>query len=243
MRIVRTLWSRTDKILSEIPKTPLEDELVLTFEIENYNYLKSLNYEVIKVDERLKVNDFFLNKLILLNQISKEEDFIFLDWDIRIDDIENVKQLIKERKFNVPLYSYPPLYYEDVKITESTSAWFKNHKFWTNELNVWRLPDRSYVLPCFCCFTNIKNETIIPELVKIGEQLNFNSCSEEFSFFYYIKENHLVDSLDEYLKKIEPLFIFGREKNYVHNFLDYSYNTLNAYIEKKIKKIPTLKHL
>lgn len=243
MRIVRTLWSRDTKILSEIPTKPLENELVLTFETENFNFLKSLNYEVYQVDERLKVKDFYLNKLVLLNEIAKEEDFIFLDWDIKISNLDLLKKLSYKRIHNVPLYSYPPNYYNDIKNANAYSEWFFNHERWVKESNAWQLVDESTILPCFCCITNKKDESIISELLDIGNKMNFNSCSEEFSFFYFIKNNYLVNSLDEYIQKIEPLFMHGRETNYVHNFLNYSYNTLNSYIEKKIQKTLILKHL
>jgi hypothetical protein len=243
MRIVRTLWGDYSNFNLEIPETPLFNELVLTFETKNYDFLKSLGYDVLKVSESLRVDDFFLNKLVLLNSICKEEDFLFLDWDVKVDLPEKLTELTSYRQYNVPLYSYPPNYYTDVKTSKVNNGWFLNHKYWMYKLGVWKLEDASFILPCFCCFTNIKSETIIPELLHIGNIMNFNSCSEEFSFFYFLKNNSIVNSLDEYLEKVEPLFMYGRENDYVHNFLDYSHNTLNTYIEKKMKKTPILTHI
>ena len=76
MRIVRTLWGDYSNSKLEIPETPLFNELVLTFETKNYDFLKSLGYDVLKVNESLRVDDFFLNKLVLLNSICKD---IFCD--------------------------------------------------------------------------------------------------------------------------------------------------------------------
>jgi hypothetical protein len=116
MRIVRTLWGDYSNSKLEIPETPLFNELVLTFETKNYDFLKSLGYDVLKVSESLRVDDFFLNKLVLLNSICKEEDFLFLDWDVKVDLPEKLTELTSYRQYYLTLYSYTHKYYADVKL-------------------------------------------------------------------------------------------------------------------------------
>lgn len=242
MRIVRTLWGDDKTFLREIPSNPSINELVLTFEKYNYDFLKERNYDVQLIKKSLKVEDFYLNKLVLLNEISKDIDFLFLDWDVEVDSLDNIETVITERTFNVPLYSYPKDYYSDIKKKKIELQWFKNHENWTKKLDVWKLPDRSFVLPCFCSFTNTKSNSILSTLLDIGKKYQFNSCSEEFSFFYYLRNTLKIKTLDEYLHTVEPIFMFGREIDYIHNYLDYKHNTLNSYILTKVTKIPKLFH-
>lgn len=244
MQVIRTLWGNFSNFKNEIPSKPLYNEIVYTFEEENYKILSSMNYEVVLVKESKKNHtDWYLNKLILLEQALKTHNtFLFLDWDVLVLDPLILEKQTFSKKYNVPLYQYSPNYYKDVFKNQHTLTWFKNHEDAANILNVWKLADGSTVLPCFCFYYN-DDQTTIPNLLEIANDYKFNTCSEEFSFFVYVRDVLDIKTVEDYISNIEPTYLYGRECDYVHRYLDYSYNTLNSTIDKLITKTIKFKHI
>jgi hypothetical protein len=245
MQVVRVLWGSISNFLNEIPASPQFNDIVYTFEYENYIKLTTMGYDVQLIDiSKKNTTDWFKNKLILLNEVLKDfKEFLFLDWDVVAnDDILDISELKFNKKFNIPLYQYPPNYYIDLIKTEDTQHWFYLHEKTTKLLNYWTLSDNSIILPCFCFYYNDDLETI-PTLIKISDEYDFRTCTEEFSFYVYVTKYLGVHSLEDYISKIEPIYLYGREIDYIHNYITYPYNTLNKFIGDRLKKDIKFKHI
>ena len=212
MKIVRALWGDfLNNHRDEIPQSPQLDEIVFVWGKENLEYIESLGYETIYVND---IGDSFnlkLKALDLGHQMFGE--ILFLDWDCETDlKLETIRNL-KLPSPCMPLYSYPKDY----------NDWDMLHEY------SWDMNDM-LVLPN-ACFIYTKDVNIGHELEKIVTKYKLVGLVEEFAMKIWSK-----CSLDEYIKKYDVPYLNGRDNSQYFVVNGEKVNTadkLNKYIGRK----------
>jgi hypothetical protein len=246
MKIVRILWGNYDKILKEIPESPVfNDEIVLVWGIDNNRMLLNRGYKTILLSEEISDPEFdgvlnqFGHKILALSRVEEiYNEYLFLDWDVvKVKEIDNsfYEKIRSAGKISCPLYSYPNDYAKLVYSVLKEKNELKDHKdYIINQhlginLYSWKL-DKDLILPCFCFFYSSINDNC-KKLLEIARKKKLNTNIEEFAMFIYSD-----CSLDDYIRKHEPLVIRGKENNDSVKWMDDSIKRTNAYIDNKIKK-------
>lgn len=268
LKIVKILWG--ENAISKLKKdiklsTKFDNEIVFVLGKNNFEYLKSLGYDCILVDNKSYINkdinnlSNFSNKIYLLSVIEEiYNEYLFLDWDVislkPIDD--NFYNLVRSKNpFEIPLYAYPNTYkldmlsdYEyylqkdDPELLEFKSNINNIIKYTIKQDYLiqkygWKYLD-IFALPCFC-YVYSNNFKIMKELYDICNKHKLENIADEFSFRIWCKS-----TLEEYINQYEPIVINGREPNpNIHPNLSESYIKLNNYIDTKIQKDIYLKHI
>ena len=247
MKIVRALWGNYEAFVSEIPTTPLFNEIVYVWGTDNKTFLDNLGYDTKLVSTNSDVyfnldnTETFKHKLDCFKLASDDfGEFLFLDWDVSIlKDIDNnFYSTFKGKDFCCPLYAYPNSFLD---LLDTNTEW---------EIAVWQIEQikqlKLYnwswliVLPN-AGFFYCSNPSIPDKLIQITKENKLTTLVEEFSIF--ILSNC---ELTEYINKYEPTQIFGRPDGSWHFKVagvnkDSSYR-LNNYIRTLVDKDIYLKH-
>lgn len=238
MQIVRALWNSYEGFKNEIPLTPLYDEVVFVWGIENEKYLKNLGYKTILVSQNNAVyNDttiHFLHKIECFKKAGEQyNEFLFLDWDIKqIKPLDEIFfSLVRKKNISAPLYAYPKQYVEYYSSTNEFYTWEKQCAINLKKYS-WQYEDM-FILPN-ASFVYVSNNEIIKEMESIIYNNNLNTLIEEFLLF-----NLVNCTLDEYICNHEPLVLYGRPYNHSFVFKNKIFEVFKqtqSIISQKIKK-------
>lgn len=170
------------------------------------------------------------------------DEYLFLDWDITIakplDD--TFYNLIRSKgNFQCPIYCYHDTWGKDVidTIPNLTSDAIQFVQFQEKELNKyhWKQEEKK-ILPCAgFIYSNKANKG--QELLDIFNKYDLTCCIEEYAI--YIMANC---SLDEYIKKYDPLVLNGKEYDRYLDKMSDSIKELNKYVSTKLNKNIYLYH-
>lgn len=239
IKFVRALWGPLKDFIDEIPKQPLYNEVVVVWGQENCDYLNSLGYDCVLIQDNidnLHSLDMFRLKLEAIEHTSSlYGKILFLDWDtVQVKPIDSLfYDDFIDKTFCAPLYCYP----EKIKTQlnslgkKSTNEWFE-HMYNHLSTNSWK-QFKSFVVP-MAGFIYISNYKIAKQLLDLHLDNQFRGLIEEVALF------NLADcSLDEYLAKYEPSTIWGRLSSQsftLGKVKGMHYQELNNYIQTKVTK-------
>ena len=236
IEFVRILWGN----FKDIKPTPLYNETVYVWGLDNYNKLIDLGYKCVLMSNENTIhnneNTKFLHKLIGLKEASLNHNkFIFMDWDVELEkelDDEFFKEF-DNKEFLMPTYSYPNEYLSLTDKLIDIGA-----KNWTNQQIIemkkygWR-EDENIVLPN-AGFIYCANPSIPDRLLEIAIENKLTTLIEEFAMYIYSQTDFI-----SYILKYEPSVIFGRPSSTIFTIGDIKRNTeliLHNKIESLIKK-------
>jgi hypothetical protein len=246
VKFIRALWGDYRSFINEIPDTPLFDELVYVWGVENMKFLNNLGYEtkLVSVNPLIHKDEIekFNHKIDCFDFASDDfSEFIFLDWDVKL--IKNIDDdfliNLNGKSFAAPLYAYPKnfLNLSNISNDQRTNFWLENQikhmrkfKWDLDELMV--LPNAGFF---YCSDKDIPKQ--MRQIVKIN---SITTLVEEFALF--ILSNC---DLETYIKKYEPSQIFGKPDEDVfilNNIEEECAKKLNTYISNIIKKDIYFKH-
>lgn len=256
MRIVRAFWGDIHKYYNQINKATDHNlnEVVYVWGKRNHDFIHSLGFETRLVsdesyDSTISSNHTFLDhrnlihKLKCLDLAIKElGEIIFLDWDcyptIKIDKFF-YESISSGAELRVPLYIYPKFaldyMIEQCEGTPLSSFFHKLKKFvylYSYEFG------ENFVIPN-TGFVYCRNKAITEKLLALADQHTLETVPDELAVMCYVKE--LNYSLDDYIEKIEPNVIGGKEHS--ERWWIEEQKKFDSYIEKKILKRIYFQHI
>jgi hypothetical protein len=232
VKFIRAVWG--DFNFSNIPATPIFNELVYVWGIENRNKLKELGYDtqLVSVDKMSiyysTYETTYFHKLLALEIACDTFDkIIMIDWDYNL--VKNLDDkffnYLNTKEFLAPIYSYD--LERVLEYTKYPSYW---NEYESNNLHnySWRLNDL-YVIPN-ACIIYTSNKNIGKTLLDIATKKQIKTLVEEFTI-----QIHSNCDLDEYIENYHPTFMYGRTSNYYKSINDYIDTKLNmdVYFEQK----------
>lgn len=246
IQVIRTLWGDSEHHRKEILKaSKFDDEVVMVYGLNNFNFLKSLGYNCILVSEdnlsHLPYYKQLYYKLHSLVQASNHfKKILFLDWDVTI--VKPLDQLfwddLKDRVFSAPSYAWNFNFEQHLlKAEEKDKIWLESFIEYFPKYS-WSYLDGN-IIPN-ACFVYLSNPELSRKLLSICEQNNLIGLSDEFSLFSLAE-----CSLEEYMKRHEPKTIFASKDN-SDSVLNGERGTLqkpaNDYIRTLVEKNIYLEH-
>lgn len=239
IKIVRALWGPLKDFIEEIPKIPLYNEVVVVWGQENYNYLNSLGYDCIFIQDsidNLHSLDMFKLKLEAIEHASSlYGKILFLDWDtIQIKELDSFfYNDLKDKTFSAPLYCYPKKIKTQLDNLgkQSTNEWFE-HLYKHLSSNSWH-QFKSFIVP-MAGFIYISKHKIAKQILDLYLHNRYRGLIEEVALY-----NLANCTLDEYLAKYEPSTIWGRPSSQIFKLGEVKglyYKELNKYIQTKVNK-------
>jgi hypothetical protein len=233
IEFVRILWGN----FKDIKPTPLYNETVYVWGLDNYNKLIDLGYKCVLMSNENTIhnneNTKFLHKLIGLKEASLNHNkFIFMDWDVELEkelDDEFFKEF-DNKEFLMPTYSYPNEYLSltDKLIDIGAKNW-TNQQIIEMEKYGWR-EDDNIVLPN-AGFIYCTNPSIPNRLLEIAIENELTTLIEEFAMYIYSQTDFI-----SYILKYEPSVIFGRPSDTIFTIGDIKRNT-ELTLHNKIKSL------
>lgn len=243
IKIVRTIWGTLEHTLNEVAnKEKFSNEVVMVWGIKNEEYMKSLGYETILMNENQEEpgwehpNKKYNHKIKAVKLAdSLFGEFLLLDWDTftekTLDD--NFINLLRQRAdVQCTLYCIPEEFYDVLfntyhGIDEKMTSFFENQHRLIKEYS-WKFKN-SYVFPNFSFFYS-NNANIGEKLETIITSNDIITNVEEFALFKYVN-----CSLDEYIQKHEPLVSIGQRTDALEE-VQTSLDNLKDYINKSLNK-------
>lgn len=261
MKFVRSLWGdesfTSSRYKSQIQEALADDlrETVYVWGMQNYEYLRSLNFECVLVSEKpydysLASNHTFYDYRSLNHKLECLKlatidygEVIFIDWDckkIRNIDRNFVSLLREGRSLQVPLYVYPPQSLE--KLIRETAGNSINSFFLklrdSLELFSYRWED-NYVLPN-TGFIYCRDSENARDLMRISLERDLQTVPDELSVFIYAKEILKFD-LENYISEMEPYVIGGKDHGEDSQWTEVE-EKLKMYINNKKPKATYFSH-
>ena len=242
IKIVRTIWGTLEHTLNEVAnKEKFSNEVVMVWGTKNEEYMKSLGYETILMNENQEEpgwehpNTKYNHKIKAVKLAdSLFGEFLLLDWDTFLEKPldDNFTNLLRQKSdIQCTLYSIPKVFYDTLfskfTLDEKMTSFFKNQQRLI-ETYSWGFKD-SYVFPNFSFFYS-NNANIGEKLETIIVSNNIITNVEEFALFKYVN-----CGLDEYIQKYEPVVSIGQRTDSLEE-VQLSLDNLNSYIRESIDK-------
>jgi len=246
IKVIRTLWGNSEHLKNEIyTASRFENEVVMVYGKENYNFLADLGYKCILVSDddltSVESYDYLYYKIHSLVEASKYyEKILFLDWDVKI--VKPVDQFFWDdliiRKFSFPTYGWNSNF-EDL-LEESDDE----QKVWLQSF-IDLFPKYSWdfnggvVIPN-ACFIYLSNRQLASKLLDICNKHKLKGLIDELSLFILAN-----CTFDEFIRDFEPSTIFASGDNsdtVLHGRPVTLQKPINDYIRQIVDKDIYLTH-
>ncbi len=261
MKIVRCLWGGANHQFKEkdikfyhnecyVAKTndeqfKLGNQMVFVWDGVNRDLMEEFNYPYHYMGEssKLDIEFNFLYKIYALKKAMElYDEILFLDWDFFITkelDDQFFELLKNKGDIQMPLYFYPKELLDLFKSmnldNKKVSKYYNNlyeqmiiHCRWEfNEGLV--IPNAGFI---YC-----RDKHFFNNILDIQKNKNITTNIEELSAMVYFNQN--VNSMDEYIKTIEPIVCHGKTETEMMG----KQILLNEHTNQKLKKTLYFNHI
>lgn len=264
--IIRAYWGENESAKNDVFPTPIfNKEIVYVWGLDNEKMFRDRGFNTVLMNEYptdTQYSTIHLHYYHKLEAIAAAEktysELIFLDWDAYICrplDNEFYQLLRSGGDVQVPVYSFIDAPYVGIperiihrvnerynnEITENTLSFIKSHE---SQLRKYHWPvDGMLATPNFGFYYSRRPGTA-KELLTLAKDNNVTNCVEEHAMFLWAN-----CSLDEYLKRYEPLVVKGAddstwvERQYFEDQSQDVVYKINKYIESRITKKIYFRHV